>query len=79
MSEYNSEPVWVGEGARFTDEGTKEIQNRGIKVSVAIGGWGYDKVFRPAVSSHLTRLTFADKLVESVKQHDLDGIDLDWE
>jgi len=79
MSDYNSEPVWVGEGAKFTDAGIKEIQGRGIKVSVAIGGWGYDKVFRPAVASAESRSPFADKLVGFVKQHNLDGIDLDWE
>ena len=79
MSDYSSEPIWVGNGPGFTEAGIAELQSRGIKVSVAIGGWGYDQVFRPAVATNESRSTFADKLVGFVKLHNLDGIDLDWE
>ncbi len=51
------------------------------KVLLAIGGWNDsegDKYSR-LVSSPATRKKFIDHVVDFLKQHNFDGLDLDWE
>lgn len=73
-------PTWEPTAAeKFNDADIKALQDEGITVTAAIGGWGLDNVFRPAVQTETTREEFARLLVGFVKEKGLDGIDLDWE
>lgn len=53
--------------------------NKGVKVSIAVGGYGYDAPFRAMASSATARLAFATNLAKFCKQYGYDGADLDWE
>lgn len=50
----------------------------GPQVLLAIGGWGAGN-FSEAAASGPARRTFARTAVDLVRQHDLDGLDIDWE
>ncbi|GIY64864.1 probable chitinase 2 [Caerostris extrusa] len=68
-----------GKGAfkRFT--GLKKI-NPELKTIVAIGGWneGSTRYSNMAASSS-SRKIFVDSVVEFVRKHNFDGLDMDWE
>lgn len=49
-----------------------------LKFIVAVGGWEAEG-FSDMAASAATREIFVDSVVEYVKEHKLDGIDLDWE
>ncbi len=53
--------------------------NPGIRILVSVGGWGWSKNFSDAVMDARAREIFANSAIEMVKNHQLDGIDLDWE
>lgn len=55
----------------------KEI-NPALKVSLAIGGWGAEW-FSDAALTAEARCRFATSAVALVKEHRLDGLDIDWE
>ncbi|WP_044891869.1 glycoside hydrolase family 18 protein [Opitutus terrae] len=55
----------------------KKVNPR-LKVLVSIGGWGADH-FSDAALTADTRARFARTAVDLMRQHHLDGIDLDWE
>ncbi|KAI9148911.1 Killer toxin subunits alpha/beta [Paramyrothecium foliicola] len=56
----------------------------GVKKIASFGGWGFStnpttfRILRQAVLP-ANRATFVNNLVNFVKEHNLDGIDLDWE
>ncbi|WP_395834744.1 glycosyl hydrolase family 18 protein [Archangium violaceum] len=54
---------------------------RGVKVSIAVGGWnnGDDSGFRSLAANASTRTAFVNNLVNYVTQAGLDGVDIDWE
>ena len=52
--------------------------NPDLKVLAAVGGWGADH-FSDAALTQASRARFAASLTRLVREHDLDGIDLDWE
>jgi chitinase len=54
---------------------------RGVKVSIAVGGWndGNDSGFEQLAANASTRTTFVNNLVNYVNQAGLDGVDIDWE
>ena len=52
--------------------------NPGLKVLLSIGGWGADH-FSEAALTPQARARFADSAVRIAREHDLDGIDIDWE
>jgi len=54
-------------------------QPQGVKVLISIGGWGYDKPFEALAARPETRATFVAALQRYVKDHALDGVDIDWE
>lgn len=51
----------------------------GIKVLIAVGGWGWDEQFEQLATTDATRATFVDEVVALVERHGLDGVDIDWE
>lgn len=57
------------------------LRNRGIKVTVAIGGWNDsagDKYSR-LVNNPAARAKFIAHVIEFIKKYNFDGLDLDWE
>jgi len=55
-------------------------RNPSLQVTIAIGGWteGSEKYSKMA-STSASRKTFIDSVVAFIKEHDFDGLDLDWE
>jgi chitinase len=53
--------------------------NAGKKVLLAFGGWGQSAGFAPLAADSSARAYFIDNVVQLFSQHQLDGIDLDWE
>ncbi|MEV1122067.1 glycosyl hydrolase family 18 protein [Actinosynnema sp. NPDC049800] len=53
----------------------------GVRVSLAIGGWndGNDSAFEALAANATSRTTFVNAVVNAVNQHNLDGVDIDWE
>jgi chitinase len=52
--------------------------NPRLKVLVSVGGWTADG-FSDAALTESSRQVFAHSVVELLRQHDLDGVDVDWE
>lgn len=57
---------------------------RGIKVSIAVGGWSYngaelDGTFEVLAANASARTNLVTKLMALVAQYSLDGVDVDWE
>lgn len=55
-----------------------KARHPGLKVSIAVGGWGAGG-FSEAAATAAGRRTFADSAAELVAAHRADGIDVDWE
>jgi chitinase len=53
-------------------------RNPRLKLLVSVGGWGADG-FSDAALTDASRAKFADSAAELVAEHQLDGIDVDWE
>ena len=49
-----------------------------LKILVSVGGWGADG-FSDAAASATSRAAFAESAAQLLAQHDVDGVDLDWE
>ncbi|KAF9558512.1 glycoside hydrolase family 18 protein [Agrocybe pediades] len=49
------------------------------KVVLTIGGWEGSRYFSQTCSTMLNRMTFVEAVVAAVNEHDLDGINLDFE
>ncbi len=56
----------------------KEV-NPDLKILISIGGWTWSGNFSDAVLTPASRARFAKTSVEIVADHDLDGVDIDWE
>lgn len=50
-----------------------------VKVIMSIGGWGNCQGFPPTAASPEKRRRFINQIVEFCRQHNYDGVDLDWE
>lgn len=57
----------------------ESAHKQNVKVSIAVGGWGWDAQFEEMASSPEARTAFVKNLVEIVNQYQLDGVDIDWE
>ncbi len=57
----------------------RKAQSKNIKVTFCVGGWGRGKLFATAVSSAENRARFVAALGDFCEQHQLDGVDIDWE
>lgn len=71
---------WADIDNRFYER-VVEFKQKGIKVSVAIGGWNdsagdkYSRLVRNAAA----RAKFIQKALEFIEKYGFDGLDLDWE
>ncbi len=50
-----------------------------LKILLSIGGWGWSKYFSNAALTAQSRRQFCETALAIVRQHRLDGLDLDWE
>lgn len=51
----------------------------GVKVLLAVGGWGQDKPLVALAADATRRTRFVGEIMAFVDEHHLDGVDLDWE
>jgi chitinase len=49
------------------------------KVLISVGGWGWDREFETLAANAETRTLFVDALAGFAADHNLDGVDMDWE
>ncbi len=61
------------------DQIVKDAMVHGVKVLISVGGWGYDAEFEALAANPESRSVFIENLVAFVKDHQVDGIDVDWE
>jgi len=54
-------------------------RNAGLDVVLSVGGWDESAGFSDAAATASSRADFARSCVELILEHDLDGVDLDWE
>jgi GH18 family chitinase len=64
---------------RKLDEIVETGHQRGVKVVISVGGWGWDQQFETVSADPATRSIFIQNLVQFVADHKLDGVDMDWE
>lgn len=50
-----------------------------VQVLISVGGYGYHERFEEITARDLIRAKFIKELVTFVNDHNLDGVDLDWE
>lgn len=53
--------------------------NPDLKILISIGGWSWSENFSDAVLTESSRRKFAESSAAIVEQHNLDGVDIDWE
>lgn len=53
--------------------------NPNLKVLVSAGGWSWSGGFSDAALTDSSRARFARSAIRLIEEHDLDGVDLDWE
>jgi GH18 family chitinase len=54
-------------------------QGHNIKVSISVGGWGWDAQFEELAARTESRTAFVQNLKAFVDEYQLDGADIDWE
>lgn len=75
-----SHDTWADIDNHFYEQVT-DFKKQGKKVTIAIGGWNDsagDKYSR-LVLSDKARYRFITNVIEFIKKHNFDGLDLDWE
>ena len=50
-----------------------------VKVSISVGGWGWDAQFEELAANPESRTAFVQNLVAFIDEYQLDGADIDWE
>jgi len=65
--------------SNFRRLNTLKKTNPNLRILISIGGWGWSDYFSDAVLTPSSRLKFAQSSVQIVEDHDLDGVDIDWE
>ncbi len=53
--------------------------NPELQIVVSVGGWTWSGAFSDMVLTAASRKTFIDSAVQFVRDHQLDGLDVDWE
>ncbi|KAJ2158344.1 hypothetical protein GGF46_003845 [Coemansia sp. RSA 552] len=66
-------------GKEWLDDAVKEIQENNSMVLMSIGGWSGSAHFSGILKDTTARNAFINNMVSYVQQHNLDGIDIDWE
>lgn len=56
-----------------------KVQNPELKILISLGGWTWSGNFSDAVLTDTARRAFAASAVDIIRQHNLDGVDIDWE
>jgi GH18 family chitinase len=54
-------------------------REHGVRVSISVGGWGWDAQFEELAAKPETRRAFVQNLKAFVEEYQLDGVDMDWE
>ncbi|KAH7143561.1 glycoside hydrolase superfamily [Dactylonectria macrodidyma] len=54
-------------------------KENGVKALISIGGWTGSRWFSTSFGSAKNRTAFVNTCLELVKEHNLDGLDFDWE
>lgn len=63
---------------RLAQLGALKAKNPELKILLSVGGWGADH-FSDAALTDASREKFATSALDVLREHQLDGIDLDWE
>jgi len=50
-----------------------------VRVSISVGGWGWDKQFEELAANPKSRSAFVQNLTAFINEYQLDGADIDWE
>jgi chitinase len=61
------------------DELTARAHAAGVKVLISVGGWGWDAQFEAFAAEPSLRAAFVDLIRQFVREHGIDGADIDWE
>jgi chitinase len=69
----------VTDTVNFRNLNMLKQQNPALKILISIGGWSWSENFSDAVLTDTSRKAFAESAVAIVRDHDLDGVDIDWE
>ena len=56
-----------------------DAHDAGVEVLISVGGWGWEKEFEVMAADLSSRAAFIENLKVFVDEHDLDGVDIDWE
>ena len=56
-----------------------QAKKHGVKVLIALGGWGWDKEFETLAADAAIREKLAKRVAEFCATYQLDGVDIDWE
>jgi chitinase len=56
-----------------------QAKKHGVKVLIAVGGWGWDKEFETLAADPAIREKLAKRVADFCATYQLDGIDIDWE
>jgi len=56
-----------------------EAKKHGVKVLIALGGWGWDTQFETLSADPVIRAKLAQRVAEFCATYQLDGVDIDWE
>ena len=57
----------------------KDAHEQNVRVSISVGGWGWDAQFEELAANPETRSAFVQNLKDFVDEYQLDGADIDWE
>lgn len=57
----------------------ESAHSKNVRVSIAVGGWGWDSQFEEMAAHPASRTAFVKNLKDVVDQYQLDGVDIDWE
>ena len=50
-----------------------------VRVSISVGGWGWDNQFEELAANPESRAAFVENLTAFINEYQLDGSDIDWE
>nr|QDJ94321.1 chitinase chiA1 [Cordyceps cicadae] len=67
------------DGESFLPELVSSLHSKGVKALLSIGGWSASHRFSNIVKNTNTSDNMVRSIVQYIKTHNLDGIDLDWE